>query len=69
MKDIFEHLNNLKLDDEDFKEMEVSEVEKARVKAKLKQSIDKKQSHQMRKQSTRKNGVMALGQQFWLLDC
>ncbi|WP_342601119.1 DUF4179 domain-containing protein [Psychrobacillus sp. FSL H8-0483] len=61
MKDIFEHLNNLKLDDEDFKEMEVSEVEKARVKAKLKQSIDKKQSHQMRKQSTRKKWGYGIG--------
>lgn len=61
MKDIFEHLNNLKLDDEDFKEMEVSEVEKARVMAKLKQSIDKKQSHQMRKQPTRKKWGYSIG--------
>ncbi|QUG41885.1 DUF4179 domain-containing protein [Psychrobacillus sp. INOP01] len=61
MKDIFEHFNNLKLDDEDFKEMEVSEVEKARVKARLKQSIYKKQSHQMRKQSTRKKWGYGIG--------
>lgn len=61
MKDIFKHLNNLKLDDEDFKEMEVSEFEKARVKAKLKQSIDNKQSHQMRKQSTLKKWSYGVG--------
>lgn len=61
MKAIFEHLNNLKLDDEDFKEMEVSEVEKARVKAKLKQSIGKKQSHHMSKQSTQKKWGYGIG--------
>lgn len=61
MKDIFKHLNNIKLDDEDFKEMEVSEFEKARVKAKLKRSIDKKQSHQMNKQSTFKKWSYLIG--------
>ena len=61
MKDIFEHLNNLKLDDKDFEVMEVNEVEKARVKAKLKQSIEKNQSHQMRKQSTRKKWGYGIG--------
>lgn len=61
MKDIFEHLNNLKLDDEDFEVMEVNEVEKARVKAKLKQSIEKNQSHHMRKQSTRKKWGYGIG--------
>lgn len=61
MKDIYEHLNNLKLDDKDFEEMEVNEVEKARVKAKLKQSIEKNHSHHMRKQSTRKKWGYGIG--------
>jgi len=61
MKDIFEHLNNLKLDGEDFEEMEVNEVEKARVKAKLKQSIEKNQSHHVRKQSARKKLGYGIG--------
>lgn len=61
MKDIFEHLNNLKLDDEDFEEMEVNEVEKARVKAKLKQSIKKNHSYHMRKQSARKKWGYGIG--------
>lgn len=42
MKDIYEHLNHLNLDDEVFEEMEVSEIERARLKAKLKKSIQKR---------------------------
>ena len=62
MKDIYEHFNNLKLDDEDFEEMEVNEVEKARVKAKLKQSIQKNKSQLMRsKQSARKKWGYGIG--------
>lgn len=61
MKDIYEHLNNLKLDDEDFEEMAVNEVEKARVKAKLKHSIKENPSHHIRKQSTRKKWGYGIG--------
>jgi len=42
MKDIYEHLNHLNLDEEIFEEIEVSEVERARVKARLKKSIQQK---------------------------
>lgn len=61
MKDIYEHLNNIKLNDEDFEEMEVNEVEKARVKAILKQSIEKNQTHHLRKPSAQKKWGYGIG--------
>ncbi len=42
MKDIYELLNDAKLDDKDIEEMPVTELEKAKVKNALKQSISKK---------------------------
>ncbi|MEH7464245.1 DUF4179 domain-containing protein [Bacillus thuringiensis] len=42
MKDIYELLNDVDIDETEFKEMEVSELEKAKVKRTLKQSIHKK---------------------------
>jgi len=42
MRDIFELLNDIELDENEFVEMEVSEVEKARVKNALKKSIKEK---------------------------
>ncbi|MCG7336754.1 DUF4179 domain-containing protein [Sporosarcina sp. ACRSM] len=42
MKDIYELLNDAKIDDQDIEEMPVTELEKAKVKNALKQSISKK---------------------------
>lgn len=42
MKDIYELLNDVNLDDNEFEEMAVTEFEKAKVKSRLKQSITKK---------------------------
>ncbi|ENQ3106900.1 DUF4179 domain-containing protein [Bacillus cereus] len=42
MKDIYELLNDVDMDETEFKEMEVSELEKAKVKRSLKQSMHKK---------------------------
>ncbi|UII56129.1 DUF4179 domain-containing protein [Cytobacillus spongiae] len=42
MKDIYELLNDINIDENEFKEMEVSELEKAKVKNTLKRSINKK---------------------------
>lgn len=42
MKDIYELLNDVNIDDKEFKEMEVTELEKAKVKRTLKKSISKK---------------------------
>lgn len=43
MKDIYKLLNDVKLDDSDFEEMDVTEFEKAKVKSTLKKSIIRKQ--------------------------
>lgn len=42
MKDIYELLNDINIDENEFEEMEVSELEKAKVKNTLKKSINKK---------------------------
>lgn len=42
MKDIYELLNDITIDENEFEEMEVSELEKAKVKNSLKKSINKK---------------------------
>lgn len=42
MKDIYELLNDIDIDETEFKEMEVTELEKAKVKRTLKKSISKK---------------------------
>ena len=42
MKDIYELLNDMDIDETEFKEMEVTELEKAKVKRSLKKSISKK---------------------------
>jgi hypothetical protein len=42
MKDIYELLNDINIDENEFEEMEVSELEKAKVKNTLKRSINKK---------------------------
>lgn len=43
MKDIYKLLNDVKMDDSDFEEMDVTEFEKAKVKSTLKKSIIRKQ--------------------------
>lgn len=42
MKDIYELLNDIDIDDNEFEEMEVNELEKSKVKRSLKKSINKK---------------------------
>lgn len=42
MKDIYELLNDVDVDDHEFEEMAVTEFEKAKVKSTLKKSISKK---------------------------
>lgn len=42
MKDIYELLNDMDIDETEFKEMEVTELEKAKIKRSLKKSISKK---------------------------
>ena len=42
MKDIYELLNDVSIDDNEFEEMEVTEFEKAKVKSALKKSIPRK---------------------------
>lgn len=42
MKDIYELLNDINIDENEFEEMEVSELEKAKVKNRLRKSINKK---------------------------
>lgn len=42
MKDIYELLNNIDIDENEFEEMKVSEIEKVRIKKRLKKSIHKK---------------------------
>ena len=42
MKDIYELLNDVSIDDNEFEEMAVTEFEKAKVKSALKKSIAKK---------------------------
>ena len=42
MKDIYELLNDVNVDDDGFEEMEITELEKTKVKSMLKQSISKK---------------------------
>ncbi len=42
MKDIYELLNDIDIDENEFEEMKVSEIEKARIKKLLKKSIHKK---------------------------
>ena len=42
MKDIYELLNDIDIDENEFEEMKVSEIEKVRIKKKLKKSIHKK---------------------------
>ncbi|WP_075618523.1 DUF4179 domain-containing protein [Paenisporosarcina indica] len=49
MKDIYEHLNHLNLDDEVFEEMEVSEFEKTKVKRALKRRITKSKQKKWKK--------------------
>ena len=42
MKDIYELLNDIDIDENEFQEMEVSEFEKAKIKKALKQSLNQK---------------------------
>ena len=42
MKDIYELLNDIDIDENEFEEMKVSEIEKARIKKRLKKSIHEK---------------------------
>ena len=42
MKDIYELLNDIDIDENEFEEMEVSELEKAKVKKTLKKSLNEK---------------------------
>ena len=42
MKDIYELLNDIDIDENEFEEMEVSEFEKAKVKKALKKSLNEK---------------------------
>lgn len=55
MKDIYELLNDINIDENEFEEMEVSELEKAKVKNTLKKSINKKR----KMQSWKKNVAVA----------
>ncbi len=55
MKDIYELLNDINIDENEFEEMEVSELEKAKVKNTLKKSINKKR----KMKSWKKNVVVA----------
>ncbi|WP_075980140.1 DUF4179 domain-containing protein [Bacillus massilinigeriensis] len=55
MKDIYELLNDIDIDEDEFEEMEVSELEKAKVKNTLKNSINKKR----KRKSWKKNVAVA----------
>lgn len=55
MKDIYELLNDINIDENEFEEMEVSELEKAKVKNTLKKSINKKR----KMKSLKKNVAVA----------
>ncbi|MDO7487713.1 hypothetical protein Q5O89_21650 [Peribacillus frigoritolerans] len=46
MKDIYELLNDIDIDETEFKEMEVTELEKAKVKRTLKKSLSTKKKNE-----------------------
>ena len=50
MKDIYELLNDIDIDENEFEEMEVSEFEKAKVKKALKKSLNEKKKGRVGKE-------------------
>ena len=50
MKDIYELLNDIDIDENEFEEMEVSEFEKAKVKKALKKSLNEKKKMKLEKE-------------------
>ena len=55
MKDIYELLNDIDIDENEFEEMKVSEIEKVRIKKRLKKSIHKKDNRYKKVIKMRKN--------------
>ena len=61
MKDIYELLNNIDIDENEFEEMKVSEIEKARIKKRLKKSIHKRNNIYIKAIKIASCGVLCLG--------
>ena len=61
MKDIYELLNDIDIDENEFEEMKVSEIEKVRIKKRLKKSIHKKDNRYKKVIKIASCGVLCLG--------
>ena len=61
MKDIYELLNNIDLDENEFEEIKVSEIEKARIKKRLKKSIHRRNNVYKKTIKVASSGVLCLG--------
>jgi len=61
MKDIYELLNDIDIDENEFEEMEVSEIEKLRIKRNLKKSIHKGNNRYKNVIKIASCGVLCLG--------
>lgn len=59
MKDIYELLNDLNIDENEFEEMEVNELEKANIKRSLKKAINKKKKRNGWKKSVAAASILA----------
>ena len=65
MKDIYELLNDIDIDENEFEEMKVSEIEKARIKKRLREIAQLKNNE---KSKNTKNSILLLKRQTVIIN-